>query len=343
MKLISFVVPSYNSEKYLNKCLDSLLEAGDDGEIIVVNDGSTDNTSKIAHEYQNKHPSIVKVVDKPNGGHGSGVNVGLANASGLYFKVVDSDDWLDNGALKILLETIRIHQKQQCLPDLYVANLVKERVEAGTQKVIKCKKFFPQNKNFGWNDVKKFGLMDFLIMHNMVYKTEILRNYGLVLPEHTFYVDNLVAYNPLPCVQTLHFLDVDLYRYYIGRSDQSVTAENITKRYRQQICVMKNMAFSHKYQDLKSLPKGLSRYMFHYLSLLMSLTVMFTTSGKDNREQRKADLKEMWASIKAADKKMYGFLKHRSITGAINWMPFAMQGKITWLCYKIVCRVLDYD
>ncbi len=70
---------------------------------------------------------------------------------------------------------------------------------------------------------------------------------------------------------------------------------------------------------------------------------MFTTSGKDNREQRKADLKEMWASIKVTDKKMYGFLKYRSVTGAINWMPFAIQGKITWLCYKIVCRVLDYD
>ncbi len=343
MKLISFVVPSYNSEKYLRKCLDSLLVAGEDGEIIVVNDGSTDNTSKVAHEYQNEYPSIVKVIDKENGGHGSGVNAGLKEASGLYFKVVDSDDWLDKEGLEILSEAIKNHQKQGCLPDLYVVNLVKERVEAGKQKVIKLKKYFPENRIFGWDKVKKFSLMDCMIMHNLVYKTEVLRSYGLLLPEHTFYVDNIVAYSPLPYVKTLHFLDIDLYRYYIGRSDQSVTAENITKRYRQQIRVMQNMVSAHKYEDIKKLPKRQQKYMLHYLSQIMSLTVMFTTSGKDDKKKRKQDLKEMWANIKSEDKKMYGFLFHRSITGGINWLPFWLQGKITWLCYKVVCRVLDYE
>ncbi len=342
MKLISFVVPSYNSEKYLRKCLDSLLTAGEDGEIIVVNDGSTDDTSKIAHEYQVEYPSIVKVVDKQNGGHGSGVNTGLKNATGLYFKVVDSDDWLDTEGLKILLETIKSHKNQNSLPDLYVANLVKEMVEEGKQKVIKLKKYFPKDQICGWDKVKKFRLMDCMIMHNLVYKTEILRSYGLLLPEHTFYVDNIVAYSPLFCVKSLYYLDIDLYRYYIGRSDQSVTAENITKRYRQQIRVMENMVFAHKYEDIKRLLKGQKRYMLHYLSQIMSLTVMFTTSGKDNKKERKADLKAMWKKIKDGDRKMYGFLYHRSITGGINWLPFGSQGKITWLCYKIVCRVLGY-
>ena len=102
MKLLSFVVPSYNSEKYLNKCVDSLLKGGEDVEIIIVNDGSKDNTIKIAREYEEKYPSIIKVVDKENGGHGSGINSGLEVATGLYFKCVDSDDWVDEDALKKL-------------------------------------------------------------------------------------------------------------------------------------------------------------------------------------------------------------------------------------------------
>ena len=103
MKLISFVVPCYNSQAYMKKCVDSLLVAGEDAEIIIVNDGSTDITLKIAKTYRANFPSIVRVIDKPNGGHGSGVNAGLKVAEGLYFKVVDSDDWLDKAALLKLI------------------------------------------------------------------------------------------------------------------------------------------------------------------------------------------------------------------------------------------------
>src|SRR5690554_2632255 len=109
MKLITFAVPSYNSQDYLHKCIESLLLAGNECEIIIINDGSTDNTLKIAKDYQNKYPNIIKVIDKENGGHGSGVNSGLKAASGLYFKVVDSDDWADAEGLKTLINTIKSH------------------------------------------------------------------------------------------------------------------------------------------------------------------------------------------------------------------------------------------
>ena len=109
MKYISFTVPCYNSQGYMKKCIDSLLTAGNDVEIIIVNDGSTDGTLQIANEYARSFPQIVRVIDKPNGGHGSGVNAGLKAAQGVYFKVVDSDDWLDADALKALLDTVKSH------------------------------------------------------------------------------------------------------------------------------------------------------------------------------------------------------------------------------------------
>lgn len=106
MKYISFVVPCFNSEKYMEKCIDSLLMCGDDVEIIIVNDGSTDKTAEIAKNYL-KNNSNIKFIDKENGGHGSGINAGLKICEGLYFKCVDSDDWIDFDAYKKLIKAIK--------------------------------------------------------------------------------------------------------------------------------------------------------------------------------------------------------------------------------------------
>ena len=104
MKYITFAVPCYNSQDYMRRCVDSLLAGGRDVEIILINDGSSDDTGQIADEYQLRYPDIVRAVHKLNGGHGSGVNKGLELARGLYYKVVDSDDWLDAGAYRMLLD-----------------------------------------------------------------------------------------------------------------------------------------------------------------------------------------------------------------------------------------------
>lgn len=100
MKYISFAIPCYNSEEYMDKAIESILKGGEDVEIIIVNDGSKDRTSEIAKRYEREYPTIVKAVDKENGGHGDAVNTGLEHATGLYFKVVDSDDWVDEASLK---------------------------------------------------------------------------------------------------------------------------------------------------------------------------------------------------------------------------------------------------
>lgn len=186
-------------------------------EIIVVNDGSHDNTREIAEDYVRRYPSIVKAVHKENGGHGSGVNKGLELASGLYYKVVDSDDWLDETALKTLLDTIKKHRTENVLPDLYLTNFVYEKVYEGGRYVRRFTKNFPVNKFFGWEKVKKFHTSSVLLMHSLIYKTEKLRESNTVLPEHTFYVDNIFAYKPLPYMKKLYYLDIDLYRYFIGR------------------------------------------------------------------------------------------------------------------------------
>ena len=164
MKLITFAVPCYNSEAYMEHCIESLLVGGDDVEIILINDGSKDNTGKIADEYQAKYPNIIKAVHKENGGHGSGVNKGLELAEGLYYKVVDSDDWVDEESLKKVLETIKHLKSKKQLVDMMVVNYVYEKSEDG-QKVIHYKNTLPENKVFTWYEVGDFKTGTYILMH----------------------------------------------------------------------------------------------------------------------------------------------------------------------------------
>ena len=207
MKLISFTVPCYNSQEYMRKCIDSLLVGGDDVEIIIVNDGSTDNTFNIANEYVEKYPNICRVCHKTNGGHGSGVNKGIELATGIYFKVVDSDDYLEKNALLELLATIKKHLANNEEADLYITNFIYDRQYDHTQYVSEYKKNFPVRKFFKWNDTKSLKLWKMLLMHSLLYKTDKLRESKIVLPEHTFYVDNIFAYVPLPYMKKMYYLD----------------------------------------------------------------------------------------------------------------------------------------
>ncbi len=338
MKLITFAVPSYNSQDYMRHCIDTLLTGGDEVEIIVVNDGSKDNTGAIADEYAAKYPDIVIPHHQENGGHGSGVNAGMVRARGLYYKVVDSDDWLNEEALKTVLDTIRSHVENDEAADLYVCNFVYEHVADGTSYVSHYRKKMPTNRFFTWQEVKKFTKWEMLLMHSLIYRTEALRASGVCLPKHTFYVDNLFSYQPLPYMKKLYYIDVDLYRYFIGRSDQSVNVTNMTKRYEQQIRVMRMMADAYTYDEINGMEKGLKKYLFHALSAIMMNTIFFASGGKDNRKERKAALKGLWQHIKETDKKLYKKLRYRSLPAIVSWMPFGMMGAICSFGYKLLCK-----
>ncbi len=335
MKLITFTVPCYNSQDYMCKCIDALLTAGDDAEIIIVNDGSKDNTAEIADGYAAKYPDIVKVIHKENGGHGTGVNAGVHAASGLYFKVVDSDDWLEEGALRKLIATIREHLAIGNLPDMYVCNFVYYHAADNTSFTSKyTEKMAPGF--IDWKKVKNFHFSHTMMMHALVYNTEKLREHYIDLPEHTFYVDNVFAYAPLAYMLNSYYLDVDLYYYYIGREGQSINIETAMKRYKQQLLVMEMMTASHSYEEIKSLPKGLRKYMFHYLHAVMMNTLMFAC-GKVSKE-RKADVKEMWRKIKQTDKKLYYKIKYRGYPLSVVFLPWWIRSKVMMLAYKIICK-----
>lgn len=336
MKYITFCVPCYNSEHYMTKCIDSLLKGGEEIEIIIVNDGSRDETLNIANEYAKKYPQTVRVVDKENGGHGSGVNIGLKLAKGLYYKVVDSDDWVNTNALKTLLGMIRTHISTRTQPDLYIVNYVYEHVADNTRHVNRYGKQFPTGKITGWKKTKRFHFAHMLIMHALIYRTDVLKRSKLVLPEKTFYVDDIFSYNPLPFVKTLCYLDVDLYRYFIGRADQSVNIVNMVERYEQMKRVMLSMTDAWTYEQIKRQPRGLRRYMIHALANYM-MTAQLFLCAKDSPERRAA-FRDMWRHIKEKDKALYRKLRYFTYVLSSTVLPWKLRGRYLVNGYKMLCR-----
>ena len=241
MKLLTVAIPCYNSQDYMEHAVETALVGGEDVEIILVNDGSSDKTAEIADRLQKEHPTIVRAIHQENGGHGAAVNTGLANASGLYYKVLDSDDWFDRGAFLKILDVLRSFVEDGSGVDMLLANYVYEKEGMEHKKVIEYKNVLPQEEIFGWNDVKHFHLGQYILMHSVIYRTDFLKLCQLRLPKHTFYVDNIYVYYPLPHVRKMYYMDVDFYRYYIGREDQSVNEKVMISRVDQQIFVTKSM------------------------------------------------------------------------------------------------------
>ena len=256
MKLITFAVPCYNSAAYMDHCIKTLLEAGDEAEIILVDDGSTDDTPAIADRYAEQYPDVVRVIHQPNGGHGEGVNQGLAHATGLYYKVVDSDDWLDVPSLHKVMAQLRTFAENPV--DMVVCNYVYEHVDDNTAHTVNYRNVFPVNKVFTWEEIHKFLPSQNLLMHSVIYRSQLLRDCGLVLPKHTFYVDNIFVYQPLPSVKTLYYMDLDLYRYFIGRADQSVNEQVMVRRVDQQLRVTRIMLACPSPYDLPERQKNLA-------------------------------------------------------------------------------------
>ena len=237
MKLLTVTIPCYNSENYMKKCIDSLLAGGEDVELIIVDDGSTDGTAGIADEYAEKYPSIVKAVHKENGGHGSAVNEGIENASGLFFKVVDSDDWVKESEYQKILAFLRETAGGGETLDMLISNFVYEKQGEKKNKVMRYHHALPEEEMFTWKQVRHFHKGQYILMHSVIFRTKLLRECGLKLPENTFYVDNLFVFEPLPYVKNMYYMDVNFYRYYIGREGQSVNETIMISRIDQQIKV----------------------------------------------------------------------------------------------------------
>jgi len=338
VKLLSVAVPCYNSAAYMRRAIETLLSGGENMEIIIVNDGSTDDTEKIALKYRDKYPDIIKVISQENGGHGEAVNTGLANATGLYFKVVDSDDWVNERALEEVLNKLKELIADGRSPDLFLTNYVYEKTGAKKKKVINYNWALPKNQIFTWDDIMHFRQSQNILMHSAIYRTKLLKDCGLKLPKHTFYVDNLFVYQPLPYVRTLYYMDVNLYRYFIGRADQSVNERVMISRIDQQIRVTKLMMESHNLMQIKC--KKLRNYMIKYLSMMMVICTVFLI--KEGSEESLAKKDELWNDLKTYNRWLYKQIRSHILGRSMN-MPGKFGRRVIEVGYNIARRIYGFN
>lgn len=338
MKLLSIAIPCYNSQEYMRKCVESLLPGGDLVEILIINDGSKDDTAKIADEYAEKYPNIVKAVHQENGGHGEAVNAGIRNATGLYFKVVDSDDWVNEEAYMEILETLQNILGGPQVLDMLISNFVYEKQGAKKKKVMQYRRYLPKNEIFTWKDAARLPVNKYILMHSVIYRTQLLRECELELPKHTFYVDNLFVFQPLPHVKTMYYLDVNFYRYFIGRDDQSVNETVMIKRIDQQLRV--NRLMIDVLAGKKLADKHQKQYMLHYLEIITAVSsIMLLRSGTEENFQKKKDL---WKYLKTADAVLYRKVRCSILGRALN-MPGKGGRELSVAAYRIAQKFYGFN
>ena len=367
MKLLSIAVPCYNSEAYMENCVKSLLIGGKEVEILIVDDGSGDKTAEIADRLEAKHPGIVRAIHQPNKGHGGAVNTGLAHATGLYFKVVDSDDKVRASAYKSILDVLREYSGTENVPDggedtgrgsgetpdpgtgpkapldLLVSNFVYNKEDQNRHKVMEYRHCLPAGRVFSWEEANHFPIGKYILMHSVIFRTELLRGSGFALPEHTFYVDNIYVFDPLPYVQRMYYLDVNFYYYFIGREDQSVHEDVMIRRLDQQARVNRIMIdyfTDPACQERIGQRRHLRQYMFNYLEIITTITsVLALKSGTPEHLQLRD---EIWDYLKKKDETLYKKMRRR-IFGRMMNVRMKVPRRAVIGVYRIAQRLFNFN
>lgn len=232
MCLLTVAVPSYNAQSFLWQNIPTFMYDGEEGsvEVIIVDDGSTDDTAKIADELKRRYPKLINVIHKENGGHGSAVNSGIENACGKYFMICDADDYVNTESFKKLIEYLGKTDADVVLTD--------------------ARRITPDGKNAGYERIEgipKNTIMEFddcadkiknIEMHNCCIKTQLLRTNNVSCHEHLFYVDNEYVVYSLAYAKTIVYLDIIVYQYLVGRNGQSVSIESRRKNHEQYLSVV---------------------------------------------------------------------------------------------------------
>ena len=279
MKLLTVTVPCYNSQDYMEKCIQSILPGGERVEIIIIDDGSKDNTGHIADELAEKYPSIIRVIHQENGGHGEGINQGLKHASGKYFKTVDSDDTL-SGDFVHFLDELEVCDRQGGV-DLFITNYHYVHADGKGDRSIVFSNALPEGRIFTWKETKPFRVDQILMIHTVTFRTDLLRETGLEMPKHTFYEDNYSVYGNLRYVERMYYMNCDLYNYAIGREDQSVQQSVMMRRYTHQIKATELCFKALHFDEIKD--KRKKEYLKHEMFIMFGIAILFTLTAILNK------------------------------------------------------------
>ena len=226
--------------------------------------------------------------------------------------------------------------------DMLISNFVYEKEGAKHKKVMKYTSAIPKEKLFTWKDVRHFSKGQYILMHSVIYRTKMLRDCQLELPRHTFYVDNIFVYNPLPFVKKMYYVNADLYRYFIGRDDQSVNEKVMIGRIDQQIKVNKLMV-DYYVEEMPRIHANVKvkRYMRNYLDIITTISsvLLIRSELEENLEKKKA----LWQYIKDTQPALYQNLRYHRLLGHLLHLPGRFGRRVAITGYRISQKVVGFN
>lgn len=311
MKILTFVIPAYNSERFLDKCISSMLvpEVLSKIEIIVVNDGSTDATAEVAEKYCTQYPGTVRLICQENKGHGGALNTGCAAAKGKYLKVIDSDDWVESQNLPAFIARL-----EECESDVVLTHYRTHNISSGQVRDWMCTpKAFHCNYSLPRIVADWRNFYQLLTFHGITYRTDFYRSCGIALSEHVFYEDYEFATFPCCQAESIYPVDLFLYDYRIGDVNQSVSDTSKLKRIGHLEQVLDRMM--QEYPAAARIQGGCDYAAIKIQELLLSylkVALLIDPQKKNGRKQAAAMMQRFWEQLpkvaELAEKKYRVFL-----------------------------------
>lgn len=261
-KLLSIIIPSYNMEALLGRCINSLLPGKIKNiEVIIVNDGSKDRTLEIAKNYYKEYPDVIIVIDKPNGNYGSCINEGLKIATGRYVKILDADDWFDKSAFEEFVTRLENTNSDLVLTDF-------NYVLADKKKKLKTFNFSEDNYQLEPFQDSSFWEME---MHAITYKTRLLRDNNYYQTEGISYTDQEWVFFPMQYVNSISYFKLKVYQYFLGREGQTMDPKFENKKIHNKTIVLKSMIIFYKNFDKYNLKEKSAYFEYRFYSFLRSI------------------------------------------------------------------------
>ena len=298
-KTVSFIVPAYNAEKCIKKCLSSFVSddgtVSDELEVIVVNDGSTDGTEETAAEFVSKYPDAFFLISKKNGGHGSAINTAVQKARGRYIKVVDADDWVLTENLPGYISALRDTEADAVITHFHTVDMLSGRRTAITSAGVAF------DRAYSMEELMKAGknALRCCMFHGITYRTDFYRSCGVKLSEGISYEDQEYCTLPFMDAGTIMFLDAFLYEYLTGSADQSMSDRNQVARAWQLKSVFDNILRSYTARK-ESLPEPARQYLLYKLAETLQNYYITMLIRSDDRTAGRAAAAEMRRSTKSA-------------------------------------------
>lgn len=308
-KILTIIIPTYNAQSFLDKGLPTFImeepSLMEKLEVLVVNDGTPDDSVAVAQKYVDRYPKTFSIINKENGGHGSAINTGVEHATGKYFKVIDADDWVDTEVLKELMGILETEDFDAMLSSYITYDISKDEYEHRNIHIEDTRKYYTLEELMEQWEAAYHGFC----FHGVLYHTEFYKKQNYKLTEKAFYEDQEYATIPLTKATKIRLYDKSLYIYRIGDVNQSVSIQSQLRRLPDFEKVLWNMlAYEGQTEDL---PAGGKAYWTRKVSKFVSDIYRVCLVTNPDKKDKRAYVKMLNQNLKEKSPYIYGIAKRK--------------------------------